>query len=52
MNKKQLENFWEQTVALNNSVGLNASTMDDIYDKVMMDARENGIEVEELEIDY
>jgi uncharacterized protein YlzI (FlbEa/FlbD family) len=52
MSKEELEAFWNRIIELDKSVGLKASIMDDVYDKIMQYARQKGIDVEELDIKY
>jgi hypothetical protein len=52
MSKEILEALWYYVTELNDSVGLKASTMDEVYDKINEHARIEGIDPEELEIEY
>lgn len=52
MNREELQSFWNNTIELDSNIGLDSRTIRDIRSKIRKYAKEHGINIEELEIEY
>lgn len=52
MNREELQAFWNNTIELDSSIGLDSITISDVQHKIKKYAKEHGINIEELEIEY
>jgi hypothetical protein len=52
MNKEELEKFWAQVMELDNTVGLNATTVDNIHERIISYSFSKDFDIDELDIEY
>jgi len=52
MNREELQALWNHVIELDSNIGLDSRTISDVQSKLKKYAKEHGINIEELEIEY